>query len=947
MRKYWDRLLRREKTTVALLYVVVIVLVFIPVVFLGKTLVPSLYYPYGVVDDDLYRQNSREVENIFNVDLATPAYEIFPTNQAVGNMYRQGQIPLWNPYQAAGTPLAAQYSTRTFFPYQILEDISPPVMWDFFILGRLWIAGFFTYLFLTSLSLRRSIAFLGGIFYMFSGNMIWFINLEQMANVAMMVPLLLFCLERLLCTRRGAHVALSGIILALVLVAGQPETALYVVSLAFAYFVFRVVAEREQRTFLKGHLSRIGIVLIIGLGLSAPLLLPFLEFMRNSYNAHPPGGTMGLQDPTPLPWAIYLIMPTLSHVPTYIRELPHNGVWDYLGGYSGILVIYLVILGLFIAWKQRKYSLFFSFFGMAIVAKNFGFILTQWVGCLPLFDQVWSNRWTGTVWTFCFAVAGALCLQAVVERAKGEKNGEKAVAGSWLLRPKRLIFLGTVLFALGLGASIFTFGPYGYAVSPRWLLAVAMLQGLCISLGIIALLAVTVSRDKVHWNFITSVAAPAMALVGLLTVYLLAFNQIQIKYTPHIGKAAELGWDSLLLALVLPVATTVLVLSLQKNGRRGYIYGLIALAIASLWFYLPKGYTLMWQYLSLIPFAIGLIVAITLAKERWRWALSAGLIAVVAIIAVDISAPKGLPDRGNPYAEAPYVRFLREQTGNYRVIGGNGVLIPTCASAMSLYDLRYINSMSIEAYQHFLENSLVNQHHPAPTDRLWFTGMPYRDNQVERSIYEEIYDHLPSYSLLGVKYILAPASLDINENSSREKQVYFPLIYDGEIRVYENPQALPRVFITSQVEYAPSYQEAQEMVKKPHFDPRKTVILEEPAPDWYSGTSPSAGSEAYIETYQPNRVVIKARSEGPGILVLSDVYYKGWQAYVDREPARIYRVNGLIRGVFLAEGEHTIVFRYFPNSFTIGLAVAGLSALLCLALYLWRGNRWCNRYLRR
>src|SRR3972149_7653302 len=106
---------RRERLAAALLCALVLSLLYFPVVFLGRTLVPSLYYPYGVTDRNL-EATGWPGETRLDLDLGTPAYYEFPINRLVGQICRRGQLPRWPPHQAAGAALAAQYSTRAFFP---------------------------------------------------------------------------------------------------------------------------------------------------------------------------------------------------------------------------------------------------------------------------------------------------------------------------------------------------------------------------------------------------------------------------------------------------------------------------------------------------------------------------------------------------------------------------------------------------------------------------------------------------------------------------------------------------------------------------------------------------------------------------------------------------------------------------------------------------------------
>jgi hypothetical protein len=404
------RCLRNETIVVGCLYALLISLIYFQVVFLGKTLLPSLYATHGVTQTGPHQYNGRRPVNTFNIDLATPAYYENPINRLVGDIYRQGHFPLWNPYQAAGTPLAAQYSSRAFFPYQILENLSPYWMWDFFMLGRLWIAGFFTFLFLRTIGLSTASCFLGGVFYMLSGSMTWFINLEQFANVAMLVPVALLATEKLIRTPNNRHTALTGIALALVLLAGQPETVLYLFLMLACYISFRLVKIRKDGASVSTRVLRLFISGMIGFGISAPLWIPFIEFMGLSHHIHPIGGEMGIGSASFLN-ATAIITPSFFDLPISFPAGPQNGRWDLLGGYCGFLALYLSPLGILFRSRHNGYALLFGLFGLFILLKNFGFPVVTWFGYLPLFDQVWTPRWAGPMWTFSFAVAGAIGLE--------------------------------------------------------------------------------------------------------------------------------------------------------------------------------------------------------------------------------------------------------------------------------------------------------------------------------------------------------------------------------------------------------------------------------------------------------------------------------------------------------------------------------------------------------
>lgn len=87
------------------------------------------------------------------------------------------------------------------------------------------------------------------------------------------------------------------------------------------------------------------------------------------------------------------------------------------------------------------------------------------------------------------------------------------------------------------------------------------------------------------------------------------------------------------------------------------------------------------------------------------------------------------------------------------------------------------------------------------------------------------------------------------------------------------------------------------------------------------------------EPHESNRVVVHiAESTRPGVLVLADMWYPGWQATVDGNPTAVLAVDGVFRGVEVGQGAREVVFKYYPASFRIGMVVslAGLAVLLLL-----------------
>jgi len=108
----------------------------------------------------------------------------------------------------------------------------------------------------------------------------------------------------------------------------------------------------------------------------------------------------------------------------------------------------------------------------------------------------------------------------------------------------------------------------------------------------------------------------------------------------------------------------------------------------------------------------------------------------------------------------------------------------------------------------------------------------------------------------------------------------------------------------------------------------------------YLSGQPTRPSETVKVSYpDPQQAVLEVDLDLPGLVVLADVYYPGWELEIDAKPAAIYRVNGLMRGAAVPQGPHRLVYKYEPQSFRVGglVSIVGLAVLVIfgVACILW------------
>ena len=157
------------------------------------------------------------------------------------------------------------------------------------------------------------------------------------------------------------------------------------------------------------------------------------------------------------------------------------------------------------------------------------------------------------------------------------------------------------------------------------------------------------------------------------------------------------------------------------------------------------------------------------------------------------------------------------------------------------------------------------------------------------------------------------------------------LIYSGnKTFVYENKNALPRVYFVNSVQKA-SALEILNKVKNNQFDPKDIAFVEDAD---IKVDKPDSTATVQLEKYGDENIYLNVNASGNNFLFLGDTYVgKGWKAYVDGNETPIYRTNHNFRGIVVPKGNHKIHFEYLPESFVITKFVSLiLSVLVVLGL---------------
>jgi hypothetical protein len=264
------------------------------------------------------------------------------------------------------------------------------------------------------------------------------------------------------------------------------------------------------------------------------------------------------------------------------------------------------------------------------------------------------------------------------------------------------------------------------------------------------------------------------------------------------------------------------------------------------------------------------------------------------------------------FPEIPALREMAMATPGRFI--GNDCLPPDLAEAIGLADVRGYDAVDPARWVSLLKSAGgVNSLEPDYATTQWLIpkGGITETNTAQFS---------PILDLLGVRYLVSRGSPPPGVRPAFRSPDYW---------ILENPSALPRVFVPERVEVVPEETERLRKLSQLEFNPREVAFVEAPV-----DLPTECRGAVEIKNETPARIVVAARMETAGLLVLADRWDKGWRAQVDGRPVPILVTDQAIRGVVLPAGPATIEFRYQSASVKLGFLLAGAAGLILLG---WLG----------
>lgn len=123
----------------------------------------------------------------------------------------------------------------------------------------------------------------------------------------------------------------------------------------------------------------------------------------------------------------------------------------------------------------------------------------------------------------------------------------------------------------------------------------------------------------------------------------------------------------------------------------------------------------------------------------------------------------------------------------------------------------------------------------------------------------------------------------------------------------------------------------QEISVLGHLDTKRQAVAHRRFKNALEGSL--QGGRVVLTSYAPNELHYSAESNGGGLCVFSEIYYPGWTATIDGQPAELGRVNYVLRALRIPNGKHEVVLEFRPATVTATEAIAYAAIALILALF--------------
>ena len=859
--------------------------------------------------------------------------QYYPNLAFLGHNLKVGEIPLWNPFLFAGTPYLADPQSQLLYlpdwPFLILLDTATAAR--AILLTHFALAAVGMYAYLRTIQLPRRAAFLGAAVYGLGPYAIQLVAWAPMLMSLAWMPWALLFAERSLQRRSLSYAGLAGAVLALQFFNGWPHGSYITAFLLLATFLRHLASELTTVRDWKPVLTTGAVGAAVGgsaLAFSSPLWLPFLEYWsRSTYITDQGLAAAGQGNVTVL--ALLGVGGTEGH-----------------GAYLGATALVLAILGAIYGRDRSRAWMFIALaaFGLLVAfgskAPLYGF-LYQWVPGFKTFHM--PGRFM-VLFAFSASVLGAMGAQALF-KLSGRRTA-LTVASAALLLLVPLVY--TLVKMLGIDAPTLLLGNLLHPENGPYLNP-AMASQVAVS-GVVAvafLVALSTNRLPRTATFYLA----AVIVLGDILLF-------QGKDAHYFGPPPPISRWASPKSTIERLANEDMpfrVAGFQQNGTIDFMSDFPFNLNAGL---VPPNFSMMYGLEDLqgyLPLQLrryaDYVAAINGGPQDYHWAmiynfqsplldlLNLGYVMVrnnaARLQNVTVATNLDFSDPRKPVAIHPHPLLatslqIDSYLGNAVDLEDGHVVarvrVTDSSGQTHSFELRAGIETAEWAYDRPDVLARV-RHHRAPIAST-------RDLPSPTHVYAAnlVFPHPITISGITIQQVEPSVHLAVPEVIEVPAKPVDRYEKVGEIdgaTLYQNKMALPRALLVQGAEVATSPEEALLKLQSPDFDPRREVVLEGAGAPAARTTGTADVGQVRIVASGNNKVQLAVHATSSGFLLLNEISYPGWNAYLDGKQVRVWRANYLFRAIEVSPGEHDVEFRFEPDSLKLGLALS-LSTLVIL-----------------
>jgi len=169
-------------------------------------------------------------------------------------------------------------------------------------------------------------------------------------------------------------------------------------------------------------------------------------------------------------------------------------------------------------------------------------------------------------------------------------------------------------------------------------------------------------------------------------------------------------------------------------------------------------------------------------------------------------------------------------------------------------------------------------------------------------------------------------------NMLNTKYMIFPL-QGGQTVPLQNPYTYGNAWFVDKIQYAANANEEIGVIGKLNLR-HEAVADAKFKTQLGEAVEQDSVSIVTIKAYEPNELTYEVNSGKGGVVVFSEVYYPGWTATVDGQPAELGRVNYILRALNVKPGKHDVVLTFKPKSVNTTETIAYVSYIILIMVVL-------------